>query len=64
MNNPKLILFENNIDLIEENERNIIIDFLTNKSNGWTLISNTGNKYFQEKSDKVIYMNEGEIVDS
>ncbi len=64
VNKPKLILFENNIDLIEENERNVIIDFLTNKSNGWTLISNTGNKYFQEKSDKVIYMNEGEIVDN
>lgn len=63
-NKPKLILFENNIDLIEEIERNKIIEFLTDKSNGWTLISSSNNKYLQEKSDFVIYMNEGEIVDT
>lgn len=62
VNKPKLILFENNIDLIEEIERNKIIDFLTNKSNGWTLISISSNKYLQQKSDTIVYMNEGEIL--
>lgn len=62
VNKPKLILFENNIDLIEEIERNKIIDFLTDKSNGWTLISSSNNRYLQQKSDSIIFMNEGEIV--
>lgn len=62
VNKPKLILFENNIDLIEEIERNKIIEFLTDKSNGWTLISSSNNKYLQEKSDSIIFMNDGEIL--
>jgi ABC-type bacteriocin/lantibiotic exporter with double-glycine peptidase domain len=62
VNKPKLILFENNIDLIEETERNKIIDFLTNKANEWTLISISSNKYFQQKSDTIVHMNDGQII--
>jgi ABC-type bacteriocin/lantibiotic exporter with double-glycine peptidase domain len=62
VNKPRLILLENHIDLIEENEVKSIIDFLTDKSNGWTLISISNNPYFQEKSDKVILMNDGELT--
>ncbi len=62
VNKPKLILLENHIDFIEDIERNKIIDFLTNKSNGWTLISVSSNKYLQQKSDAIIYLNEGEIL--
>ncbi len=61
-NKPKLILFESNLDLIEEFERNKIIDFLTDKSNGWTLICSSNNKYLQQKSDSILFINEGEIV--
>lgn len=61
VNKPKLILLENHIDFIEEIDRNKIIDFLTNKSNGWTLISISNNNYLQQKSDKVIMMNDGGI---
>jgi ABC-type bacteriocin/lantibiotic exporter with double-glycine peptidase domain len=61
VNKPKLILLENHIDFIEEIDRNKIIDFLTNKSNGWTLISISNNNYLQQKSDTVIMMNDGEI---
>ncbi len=61
VNKPKLILFENNIDLIEGVERNKIIDFLTDKSNDWTLISSSNNKYLQQKSDAIIFMTEGEL---
>ena len=62
VNKPKLILLENHIDFIEEVERNKIIDFLTSKSNGWTLISISNNNYLQEKCDTVIYMNDGHIL--
>jgi ABC-type bacteriocin/lantibiotic exporter with double-glycine peptidase domain len=56
-------LLENQIDFINENERNKIIDFLTNKSNGWTLISISNNKYLQQKSDAIIIMKDGAILD-
>lgn len=61
VNKPKLILLENHIDLIEEQEGKKIIDFLTDKSNPWTLISISNNAYFHEKSDVTLLMNEGEI---
>jgi ABC-type bacteriocin/lantibiotic exporter with double-glycine peptidase domain len=63
VNKPKLLLLENQIDFINENERNKIIDFLTNKSNGWTLISISNNKYLQQKSDTIIIMKDGAILD-
>ncbi|MEO5642970.1 MAG: ATP-binding cassette domain-containing protein [Bacteroidia bacterium] len=62
VNKPRLILLENHIDFIEEVERNKIIDFLTNKSNGWTLISISTNTYLQQKCDTIIYMSQGEIL--
>lgn len=61
VNKPKLILLENHIDFIAENERNKIIDFLTDKTNNWTLISISNNAYLKEKSDIVLYMNDGQI---
>jgi ABC-type bacteriocin/lantibiotic exporter with double-glycine peptidase domain len=61
VNKPKLILLENHIDFIEENERNKIIDFLTGKTNNWTLISISNNPYLKEKSDTVLYLKEGQI---
>jgi ABC-type bacteriocin/lantibiotic exporter with double-glycine peptidase domain len=64
VNKPKLLLLENQIDFINENERNKIIDFLTNKSNGWTLISISNNKYLQQKSDEIIVMKDGEILNT
>jgi len=62
VNKPKLILLENQIDFIEEVDRNKIIDFLTDKSNGWTLIGISNNKYLQQKSDTVIMMYDGQIL--
>ena len=61
VNKPKLILLENHIDCIEETDRNKIIDFLTDKSNEWTLITCSNNAYLQQKSDVLLYMKEGEI---
>jgi ABC-type bacteriocin/lantibiotic exporter with double-glycine peptidase domain len=62
VNRPKLILLENHIDFIEDIERNKIIDFLTNKENGWTLISISNDHYLQNKSDVNISMNNGQIL--
>jgi ABC-type lipoprotein export system ATPase subunit len=64
VNKPKLILLENHIDFIEDSEEKKIIDFLTDKSNGWTLISVSNNVYLKQKSDVVINMTDGGVVNN
>lgn len=64
VNKPKLILLENHIDFIEDSEEKKIIDFLTDKSNGWTLISVSNNSYLKQKSDVVINMTDGGVVNN
>jgi ABC-type bacteriocin/lantibiotic exporter with double-glycine peptidase domain len=61
VNRPELLLLEYHIDFIEEIERNKIIDFITDKSNGWTLISVSNDNYLQQKVDEIIYLCDGEI---
>lgn len=64
VNKPKLILLENHIDFIEDSEEKKIIDFLTDKSNGWTLISVSNNSYLKQKSDVVMNMTDGGLVNN
>ncbi|MBL7888365.1 MAG: ABC transporter ATP-binding protein [Bacteroidia bacterium] len=59
---PKLVLIENHIDSIEENEKRAIIEFLTDKTNNWTLIAISNDNYFLGKVDTVIDMQAGEIL--
>jgi len=61
VNKPKLLLFENNIDCIVEEERKKIIDFITDKNNGWTLIAITNDAYFINKCERKIEMHKGEL---
>jgi ABC-type bacteriocin/lantibiotic exporter with double-glycine peptidase domain len=61
---PKLLLLENHIDCIEDVQRKKIIQFLTDKKNGWTLIAISEDQYLQQQSDVVLLMKEGEIVNS
>lgn len=62
VNKPRLLLLENQTDCIEIEERKKIIDFLTNKNNGWTFICVSNDSYMENKCDKTIRMNAGEIV--
>jgi ABC-type bacteriocin/lantibiotic exporter with double-glycine peptidase domain len=61
VNKPKLILLEHATDLIEEQERNQITSFLTDKKNGWTFIGISNQSYLYDKCDTIIYMNDGQI---
>jgi ABC-type bacteriocin/lantibiotic exporter with double-glycine peptidase domain len=61
VNRPKLVLLENNIDFLEEVDKMKIIDFLTSKENGWTLISVSNDNYLKQKCDAVLNMIDGEI---
>lgn len=62
VNKPKLLLLESHIDLLDEENRNKIIDFLTDKKNDWTLITISNDPYLKEKCDAIINMSDGEIV--
>jgi ABC-type bacteriocin/lantibiotic exporter with double-glycine peptidase domain len=62
VNKPKLLLLENHLDFIEEQTRNKIIDTITNKTNGWTLICISNNSYLQQHSDVILCMNDGIIL--
>lgn len=60
VNHPKLLLLENHIDVIEEQERRKIIDFLTDPSQGWTLICVSNEPYMQQKCNGVLQLVNGE----
>jgi ABC-type bacteriocin/lantibiotic exporter with double-glycine peptidase domain len=62
VNRPKLLLLENHVDFLEESERIKIIDFLVEKSNGWTLINVSNDNYLKQKCDAVINMSNGRIL--
>ncbi len=61
-NKPKLLLLENQLDFIEEADRKKIIDFLTDKKNGWTLLCISYDQYLKDKCDQVIHLENGKIV--
>ena len=61
---PKLLLLENHIDCIEDDRRNKIIQFLTDKKNGWTLITISEDQYLKKHSDIILNMKNGIIVNN
>ena len=62
INKPKLLLIENQMSSFEENDRIEIVNFLTDKKNGWTMITISNDRYMQEKCDETIQMNKGSII--
>lgn len=58
---PKLLLFEYTFEHFDEEERHKIIDFLLDKSHGWTLISTSVDHYLAQKVDKIVIMSGGRI---
>ena len=62
VNKPKLLLLENHLDSIEDKERQTIVDFLTDKNNGWTLIAISNDPYLKKKCDSVISMEAGDLI--
>ena len=58
---PKLLLLEDTLKYIDETERMKIIDFITSKENHWTLVAVSTEPYLAMRSDKVVYMKEGQI---
>lgn len=59
---PKLLILEDPLDQFEINETNRIMDFLSDKSNPWTLIVVSLNKRWQEKCSNIITIKQGKII--
>ncbi len=59
---PKLMLYTDALREIERNERLRIIDLLTDASNSWTLLVLSNEPEFMGACDRVIVMNEGQII--
>jgi ABC-type bacteriocin/lantibiotic exporter with double-glycine peptidase domain len=58
---PKLLVLEDTFEHIDIADRIKIINFLTLKSNQWTLVAVSTDKYLAQKSDRIAYMKEGKI---
>jgi len=58
---PKLLLLEDTFRYIDEKEKIKIIDFITSAENQWTLVAISSDPYLAKRSDKVVYMKDGQI---
>jgi ABC-type bacteriocin/lantibiotic exporter with double-glycine peptidase domain len=59
---PKLVLLEHSFELMSNNDKIKIMEFLFDKSNGWTLIAVSKDIQLMQHSDKVVVMEEGRII--
>jgi ABC-type bacteriocin/lantibiotic exporter with double-glycine peptidase domain len=58
---PKLLLLEDTFRYIDEKEKIKIIDFITSPDNQWTVVAISTDPYLAMRSDKVVYMQNGQI---
>ena len=58
---PKLLLLEDTLKYIDKKERMRIIEFITSPENQWTLVAISTDLYLARRSDKVVYMKDGQI---
>lgn len=60
---PKLLLIDDNIDLIRDTEKSDILDFIFNRDNRWTVIIVNNVITRGDNYDKIICMKDGELID-
>jgi ABC-type bacteriocin/lantibiotic exporter with double-glycine peptidase domain len=61
---PKLLAMESFLNNLEQSDRLSIVDFLTSPERPWTLIAVTDDPYLAAKSDRIIIMKDGQIIES
>jgi len=61
-NKPKLLLIEDAFEHIDDSERKQIIDFLTDPIHGWTIVATSADKYYAQKTDRILLIDDGSIV--
>ncbi len=58
---PKLLLLENTFEQLDEESCIRIIDFITNKNNGWTIVAVSSNKYLAKLANNIIVLDKGKV---
>lgn len=59
---PRLILLEDNLNLLEAGLQNTIADHIFSKDNSWTLITTSNNPEYLKKVDRIIVLENGKII--
>ena len=62
INKPRILFYEDPLDKMDDSSAREIIDFITDKSNKWTVIVSSKNPYWKEKIQRVIHMKNGTII--
>lgn len=58
---PKLLLLEDSFEHLDPEDRTKIVDFLTDRTNRWTLVAVSSDSYLASKCDRVLVMKDGGI---
>lgn len=58
---PKVLLFEYTFEHIDEKDKRVIIDFITDSSNDWTVIATSSDDYIAQKFNNIAIMENGEV---
>jgi len=61
--NPKLLLLEDALEHLDDSHRKCVIDYITDKKHPWTLICASTDAYLASKSDYLLLMGEGTIIE-
>jgi len=61
---PQILLLDNFMPRLERKEKQVIIDYLTEEEKHWTLIGISNNPAFAKKCDRVIVMQNGEVIEN
>ncbi|MBN2868706.1 MAG: ATP-binding cassette domain-containing protein [Flavobacteriaceae bacterium] len=59
---PKLLVLKEPLDHFDQKEASVIIDFLIDKKHSWSLIVVSQNSLWENKLDKVISLDNGQII--
>lgn len=58
---PKMLLLEYAVEYLDPKDRRKIIDFVTDKQHGWTVIAISNDDYFGQKADHIGIMQHGSM---
>ena len=57
-------MLEDPLDNLDREDRKKVLNFLTDRSNGWTLVAISNDKYLARQCDQVIIIENGKINNS
>jgi ABC-type bacteriocin/lantibiotic exporter with double-glycine peptidase domain len=61
VDSPKVVLFEYTFEHFDDEQKEKIVSFLLDKSNGWTFITSSNDPYLAKRCDRVVIMSGGRI---